>query len=236
MLTSLHLRYALILHLAHDSIGTDAVRQCHDGSFPQHHKLLYDHGMTGTPSWHADSIQVSVRSFQVSVVVSRGVQALHPAHAPPTVMACLVVFLRARCTSPLPAQRCVMPTSTRCSHDCISDELNPIHTVILHAAHAPPTVMACLVVFLRARCTSPLPAQRCSMPTTTRCSHDCISDELHPIHTVILHLAHDSIGTDAVRQCHYGSFPQHHQLLYDHGMAGTQIGAVSRGVQALHLF
>ena len=181
MLTSLHLRYALILHLAHDSIGTDAVRQCHDGSFPQHHKLLYDHGMTGTPSWHADSIQVSVRSFQVSVVVSRGVQALHP-------------------------------------------------------AHAPPTVMACLVVFLRARCTSPLPAQRCSMPTTTRCSHDCISDELHPIHTVILHLAHDSIGTDAVRQCHYGSFPQHHQLLYDHGMAGTQIGAVSRGVQALHLF
>jgi len=79
-----------------------------------------------------------------------------------------------------------------------------------------PTVMACNVVFLHARCTSPLPAHRCGMPTNTRCSHDCISDELHPIHTIILHLAYDSIDPDAVRQYHDGIIPHSIEHMYDH--------------------
>ncbi len=51
------------LHLIHDSIGTDAVRQCHDGSIPNvnssyrpwNDAKLSRRRRTPPPSWHADS-------------------------------------------------------------------------------------------------------------------------------------------------------------------------------------
>ena len=88
-----------------------------------------------------------------------------------------------------------------------------------------PTVMACNVVFLHARCTSPLPAHRCGMPTNTRYSHDCIKDELHPIHTIILHLAYDSIDPDAVRQHHDGIILHYMELVLELGMTVDSVRA-----------
>ena len=110
-------------------------------------------------------------------------------NAPNPVLACRVVFLRARYTSPLPTHRHGMPTvsvvvlqlssvgmpsCTTCSHDCISDELHPIHTVILHRAIAPSTVMACRVVFLRAR----YPASRGMTPRPCHSVMACRLDDL----------------------------------------------------------
>jgi len=107
------------------------------------------------------------------------------------------------------------------AHDCISDELHRIHTIILHQVDAPTNPPSWHADWLRCRIAIVRRRHAIVYKMLTR----CISHELHPIYTVILHCALDSIDPDAVRQYHDGIILHYMELVLDLGMTVDAVRA-----------